>query len=303
MLYNINKNICAIENGDITEMDLNIDTSFVREFSNLKDFEKYCTSLDMKDILSLGKHCPCIFHDDERPSAGIFQKQGKFFYKCHCGTCGEKAMTIFQVVQRIRGKSYGDAVAFLAKLLNCKTPIKEKNHEIEETINKNIAILKQLENYAPTAARLLNKDDETLLMLYDFCSRNGSKQNKKGDILYSVTQRQLKVAIEEKFGKTKLVSHSLVFLAYLGFIERIPLYSTLIDIDTLIQYQSPLDNHSMRLTAQLLIKKLDAKAIVQIEKNAKNWKKRGYKKEKISFSYFCENESIWLANKLYPQMQ
>ena len=303
MLYNTNKNIRAIEKGDIAEIHFNIGTSFLRDFSDSKDFEKFCTSLDMKEILGLGKHFPCIFHDDHKPSAGIFQKEDKFFYKCHSETCCEKAMTIFQVVQKIRGKSYGDAYSFLVKLLNCKTPMKEKNHEIEETINGNIAILKQLGNYAPTAARLLNKDNETLLTLYDLCNKNAAKQNKRGDVLYSITQRRLRVSIEEKFGKTKLVSHSLVFLAYLGLIERLPLYSTLVDIDKLILCQNPMDNHSMRLTAQLLIKKLDAKTIAQIEKNAKKWEKVGHKKEDISFDYFCKHENIWVANTLYPQIQ
>ena len=59
-----------------------------------------------------GKACKCPWHDDRHASAGIYPKDGAWFYKCHvCGVQGD----IFDIQARVEGKEIKDLLRELGE--------------------------------------------------------------------------------------------------------------------------------------------------------------------------------------------
>ena len=54
-----------------------------------------------------GNACNCPFHDDHRPSAGVFERDGFWFYKCH--SCEAKG-DVFDIRAKLKGTSTGQAI-------------------------------------------------------------------------------------------------------------------------------------------------------------------------------------------------
>lgn len=274
-------------------------------FPSLEEFTEYGVRVDLQAFLGLPKSFPCLFHPDEHPSAGILQKKGKYYYKCFSPKCPGKALTVFQVVQRIRDCSFQQAVSFLCRLLNCRIQEDRSCKAVKTILENNRNALADLKTKAPTAYAILKKDERLLLLLYDLIETLGIKRRSDANIIFSVSQRRLLKLYNERHGKSPLISRSLSVLAYLGFIEKIPLYETeLIPLDALIEYSYPslADGYRSRLTMQILLYHLDDERLHQIERAAEKWKANGYKKSDMRFQTIYEKEGIFAANKLFPQV-
>lgn len=76
------------------------------------------------------KTSKCIFHEEKNPSAGIFQKDGLWYYKCHaCGASGDEV----DVLAMLRGGDKGKAIreyGELAGVQNGSIPLIEEAAKI-----------------------------------------------------------------------------------------------------------------------------------------------------------------------------
>jgi hypothetical protein len=80
--------------------------------------------------LGLGEHAKksarCCFHDDQRNSFSVWQRDGAWFWKCHAG-CGEGDEISFP--RKLKGLSQTDAVSLFLKMAGFPPRVPPKSHE------------------------------------------------------------------------------------------------------------------------------------------------------------------------------
>jgi hypothetical protein len=93
-----------------------------RTFDTYSDLRQYITcEIDLRQFLGVeGTKTRCIFHEDQKPSAGIFiTKNKEHYYKCHSNSCGAMG-NIVRCVQLLQGCSYAAAIKFIKSVFRLR---------------------------------------------------------------------------------------------------------------------------------------------------------------------------------------
>ncbi|KGK81783.1 hypothetical protein DP73_21175 [Desulfosporosinus sp. HMP52] len=94
---------------------------------NRKELYDYIFKMNLVDFLGLSSpNHQCLFHDDNTPSASIYntESDGHFLYTCHSSNCDFNTGNIIKCVERIQSCNKPQAINFLKKVYGL---------EIEET--------------------------------------------------------------------------------------------------------------------------------------------------------------------------
>ena len=91
-----------------------------------------------------GREIQCGFHQDDHASAGIYEKEGCWYYKCNASSCGVGG-DIFDIRAAATNRKVEDVIAEYAKREAPRSPIqkpKEKPETVYPTLERLTAAVK-----------------------------------------------------------------------------------------------------------------------------------------------------------------
>jgi hypothetical protein len=278
--------------------------SQMTQFADPKRLVHYLKSINLKVLFDVGSDLCCFFHDDENPSARLFQAaSGDWLYYCHSSNCsyGGKTFNLIQIVALLQGVSTVEALRFLREACGAVIQFDKKANKNTSSIFDNAFNMLQNGNFdriCPTAAKIVKKPLLKALYLFGKDSLQKSGVDCSGDTaVFSVSNQQFRDAIGKR--SFNRVSNFFALLAYLGLVRRIPLYE-LSDsrYRRMLQY---LQTHRGYLpTNQIEIFRLTDKRLQQVEVSAKQWKKEGYAFSTFTYAAVYSKEGTFRAHQFFP---
>lgn len=302
-MYNLTTQVKCIIDDDFS----NYDASFIskHEFDSLDEFKEYILALDISNVLGTEKNLCCIFHNDTKPSACIYDYEKKYYYKCFAECTHNDAVNLIEIIKIIKNIGYHQAILFLAKLFKCQLNFniegaKIINSNILKIIDNNIEILGQIKNKAPAAYKRLKTPLNLLYAIFEL-AKNGDS-NSYSENAFDITFSN--VFIEKSFNLFKN-SNSLAILHFFGLIQRLPAYQ--IKPDRLQQLFEVSHKESLRTTHVMnctRIYQYDNSIFDLLEKKAEEFeiilKNSNIKIRNFSFQNITEKNPL-VAMKLFPQ--
>lgn len=271
---------------------------------NQKQLVHYLKSINLKNLFVVGNDLCCFFHDDESPSARVFQaKSGDWLYYCHSANCryGGKALNLIQIVALLQGISTVEAFRFLREACGAVIqPDKKANKNTSSIFDDALNVIQNgdFDRICPTAAKIVKKP--LLQSLYHFGKDSLAKSGVDcfGDTaVFSVSNQQFRDAIgKHNFNR---VSNFFALLAYLGLLRRIPLFE-LSDSRYRKMLQYLMTHRGYLPTNQVEIFRLTGERLQQAEVSAKQWKKEGYAFSTFTYTAVFSKEGTFRAHELFP---
>lgn len=203
-----------------------------RTFESYDELKKYLLGINLADLLRVKNPSKfkCIFHNDSRPSAGIFEANGEFIYNCFSG-CEHGKKDIFNIVAKLQefegsaSEQYLKASKFLMDKLNLKVRNEEWMQAQFTTIRENRLILIQnrinKSNYPALSPRMRHITNLLRAMLDHAEAAVMSYPTKDitGQALFFVSYNQLSELLNGKDERT--IRKQITELTMLGLIRKI----------------------------------------------------------------------------------
>jgi len=154
----MNYNIQAIREHNIvylkTILNINNDTLI---FETQQQFLDYIFKIDLPELLGIDnpRNFKCLFHNDNNPSANIFndKETGNYIYKCNSASCGV-AYNIIGIIERLGNfKSRPKTYKFIKDLFNLEIMETDWQKEQKEILIENLKAIHngELESNCPQA--------------------------------------------------------------------------------------------------------------------------------------------------------
>ena len=306
-MNNNNYNIKAIRNRDAKYLKNKINNSHTI-LENNQAFFDYIFTYDLGKLLEISYPISfrCIFHDDNHPSAGIFQNdEGHYFY--HCFGCGV-SYNIINIIEMLGNfKSRPKAYKFIREIFNLEIQETEWQKEQKEILIENLKTLTngELKENCPIAYNNISRNikylQQLLLIAIDNVYDEKLTDNEDNVIFYASTRficEQLKMSPQS----AKEVSKKNVLFQYHELLnklddEEIPenmlKRSQAIGANKEIKNQKHINYYS--------IPSYTTNSFKDIERQGVNWKNNNYTMKGLSREMFYRTEGLDVANKLYPQ--
>lgn len=194
-----------------------------------KTFGNYIKrTVDIQSFFAFTSDCfKCIFHDDKDPSARILPPRkgnNEYSYYCHGDGCqtNSNALSIFDMISRIRKCDFNEAVDFMAKCfgVEIRPTVIVKNYR--EVVKERTAVLKKLKTRVRNKQFLERVDVDRVHKVFNHLIRETAQTSGKTervDLLYIPCAKRLleKIAgadCHRMYLTTK-------FMAFIGFIKPI----------------------------------------------------------------------------------
>ena len=268
-------------------------------FETQEELVRYVCGYNLSLLFDGKRKVKCIFHPDEKPSASIHCFSGCYLYTCHSANCEHAgSYNIVTLVEKIKGYTRGQALNYIRRCFRCYSKHSEEKEQDLNTIYKNIEILESLESMAPTANKILGKDKEILMHLYENVLNGKYTRKESGQITLSISCRQLM----KEMGKEIKVSQRLAVMAYLKLLRKIPLEELPDEtIDELIMLSRGRKENILKVTTYIEMERLTAAKIEEVENTAIKWKKLGYLKTKFTAREIYQKEGMKVFD-IYSQL-
>lgn len=273
----------------------------LHQFDNGKDFFDFLYKYNLARFLGVAERSPfrCLFHEDNKPSASVFQtdedKGGVWLYKCFSE---ELVLNIKELVKRLAGfRNDTDTLEFLKKCLNVEMAdnvwVAQKKEKIRQIID-------QFDNDFETMCPVANKNIKwgkgifNAILRFAYDTVEYVKEIKTSDIIFYMSNTDI-TRYSEKRDRDK-VSQWIKVFAYHGMLKMLP--DSEIPKDVL--------NNVTELTKKQNKKRVSFYQIEPlfydvIEQRAKRWKENHYTLKGVSYEMFLRTEGKDVANTLYPQ--
>lgn len=279
------------------------------EFDSVAEFWHYIyRNLNMVELLEINypKSFRCLFHDDNNPSASIFQNdEGVWLYKCHSGSCG-LTMNIKQLIEKLGNfKSEYKAIEFIKTIYNLS--IKETTWSIEQKANldsilNNLSMGKFAE-LCPQASKNIRYVREMFATLVSVAKENvygENYTNSDGDVVFFVSLGELAKIMKISLFRLNVISQRIAVLVYHDLIrklddDKIP--------EVLLKKAQALsiDKGANKRVNFYSIPSWVFEHLRGVEINGEKWKQYGYTIKGTSYEMFYRAEGIEIAQKIYPQ--
>lgn len=203
-----------------------------KTFESYDDLKKHLLSINLADLLRVKNpnKFNCLFHDDKKPSAGIFEVNGEYIYNCFSG-CEHGKKDIFNIVAKLKGiegspsEQCLKATRYLMTALNLKVRNEEWMQSQFTTIRENRLILTQnrinKNNYPALSPRMRHITNLLRAMLDHAEAAVMSYPSKDitGQALFFVSYNQLSEMLDGKNVRT--IKTQISELAMLGLIRKV----------------------------------------------------------------------------------
>ncbi|QHA92253.1 hypothetical protein [Bacillus sp. N1-1] len=214
----------------IKEQDVEVLKSILKpegiKVSSHEEVYDYLKKQNLKEFLGLGgTNFNCIFHEENKPSAGIItsQETGHYIYNCLSGNC-DVSLTIIQVTQRLTGLSMTDTLRFLRKVYNVEyfeTAWQQRRYKILEE-NQQFLISKEIEVLYPEVNKCIKNYVPILCSIHQLCIEFLQTENftdNRGNPIFFASTRY----IAQRCDKDKRrISDVVSLLVYLGLLRKVP---------------------------------------------------------------------------------
>jgi hypothetical protein len=302
-----NENIEAIRNHDFKFLRKKLGNTKRKIFKNRREMFDYIYRVDIAEILGIDspKSFCCILHDDNNPSASIFQTQnGIIKYKCHvCHKEGE-SLNLKQLIEVLGDfKSEYQSLKFIKDILNIDVKKSEWSEEQEQEQNIN-GIVEKLHDsgvdgftaLCPTASHNTRYAREIFLqMLIKARSTIYPDKTADGNIIFYMSMEE--IASKARKSKVDKVRNYVKMLEYHGMIETLE-DSQIPKAMLQTARQMAEENHYKRITFYSVPSWVQDR-LDEIERNGISWKEHGYRVNGISRELFERTEGEETANRLY----
>ncbi len=172
-IHNISKYIIYIRDSICREREYN----HIRDKYMFKDYTElfgYINNLDMKDMFDLGatKSAKCIFHDDRKESAVVYNgsDDGSWLYYCHSSNCPmhARALNNTQMISALCNVTISDFIRQLSVEAKIFTGNEQYNKELNKlATNQNAWFDLEASDY-PALTKLLKKNKATIHDLINY---------------------------------------------------------------------------------------------------------------------------------------
>lgn len=167
-------NVELIRNGDINTLRSKLNIITPLELENQNEFYIHITQMiDLSEFLGVGtSNCKCVFHNDGKPSAGIFiTERNQPFYKCHSSNCGFMG-NIIRCVERLRNCNRPQAISFIKDLYMLTIKDTEWQRQQKDILEENKRMIREgeLELYYPEVYALIKNYSNLIYLLHDIAA-------------------------------------------------------------------------------------------------------------------------------------
>lgn len=296
-------NLDCVRIGDFEQFGKQISNEYRhKKFDTFSSAADYIKRIDMSKLLNLPNFHRCLFHEDKHASASIFEtKNGIFRYKCHTPNCkAHRTVDVIDVVRELQQSSFDTSVEFLMKSLDITYDYDDKNSfckSCEDIIKGNRMFVDYCIENNSRAFKVIGANKSVLLALYNIAERQTFSKLKSQKLIIGASNTE----IQAELTKEVKISRALAILAYFGLIRRVPNYEIATNrLETLIHTRNP---NSCRIIGQTEIVRFApdySEAFAKLEQKADEWKVKGYKTKTFSFDEVKNRDSIFEANRLFP---
>lgn len=205
-----------------------------KTFESYEELKQYLLSINLADLLRVNNPSKfnCIFHVDNKPSAGIIEINGEYLYNC-LGGCEKGKKDIFNIISYLKGyqgseaEKFVKAQAYLMKELNIKVQDQEWMEAqfkafrcnrlmiIQNKINKNTyPALAPRMRFISNLLRAMLDHAEASVMSYP-------SKDYKGQALFFVSYTQLAELLGKDKDNTRTIRTQVAELAMIGLIRKV----------------------------------------------------------------------------------
>jgi hypothetical protein len=280
-------------------------------FENNQDFCDYIfKEINLGELLEFKypKSIRCIFHDDGKNSAGIFQnEQGYWIY--HCFGCGVSYNLLGVIEVLGKFKSRPKAYRFIREIFNLEIKETEWQKTQKEIIEYNLRALDtgELERECPQAYKNIKSNIKYLRQLLYIAMDNITNEKMTDDddnVLFFASTRYICQLMGISEGNIKEISKKSALFAYHKFINKIDnseVNKDLLKRSQAISINSTDKNKKYRHVNYYSIPSYNNMLFPEIEQQGKSWKENNYTIKGLSREMFFRKEGKDIADWLYPQ--
>jgi len=276
---------------------------------NNQAFFEYIKSYDLGRLLELKYPTSfrCIFHEDKKPSAGIFQnEEGTYIY--HCFSCG-KSYNIINLVEVLGNfQSRPKAYKFIREIFNLT--IMETEWQTEQKLliqeNRRVLLTGLLEEKCPTTYANIKRNimylEQMLMIAEDNIYSEKFLDATGNSVVFYASTKYICKSLGMSENSAKEVSKKNVLFAYHDLINKIAdneIPEEMLKRSQAINVNSP--NKSKKHINFYSIPSYTTNWIESNEKKGISWKNNGYNMTGLSREMFYRAEGQEVSDKLYPQ--
>lgn len=276
-------------------------------FNNRESFFQYLYQYPLDRFLGVeaGTAFCCFFHDDNNPSASVFQSGAetgkKWLYHCHSENM---TLTIKTLVEKAGDfQSEPEALDFLKDCLNLTILDNKWSRQQQETIDLILDKLLTTDEQSfsvlcPTAAGNVRFGLSLYMQILILAKSSiyPSKHIRDGDVLFYMSLDQItKAAKRSSKDKTLRWIKTLQYHALLKAVpdEEIP--------RDLLQKARRQAENQYRHVSFYKIPSMVYQKLELVERQGKRWKQNRYTLKGVSYEMFMRSEGKEVADSLYPQ--
>lgn len=278
-------------------------------FETNQEFIDYIRKdIDLGDFLefSYPRSIRCIFHNDNSPSASIFQNdEGVWLYKCHSDNCGV-TYNIIGVIERLANfQSRPKTYKFIKGIFNLEIMETEWQREQKEILLENLKILYdgEFEKNCPQANKNIKGIKhylERLILIALDNVHNDNLTDSEGQVVFFASAEYICKQMNISTNSINKIYQKLVVLAYhklLNKLEDKELPERFLKRAMAINIDNSKNNHVNFFS----IPSFTVNNFPDIEQCGRQWKENHYTMKGVSREMFYRAEGLETANKLYPQ--
>jgi len=302
-----NYNIKALRNRDTKYLKNKINNPKII-LENNQAFFDYIKGYNLGELLELKYPVSfrCIFHKDDKPSAGIFRnEEGTYIY--HCFSCG-KSYNIINIIEVLGNfQSRPKAYKFIKEIFNLEIMDTAFQKEQKELLEENYRALinGELEKNCPIAYANIKRNIKYLDQLFLIAKDNIYSEkftDNDNNVIFYASNKYICKLLNMSENSSKEISKKNALFAYHKLLnkigdseipEEILKRSQAIIINSENKHQKHINCYSIPSYSTLLFD--------EIEKQGKKWVDTNYSMTGISREMFYRGEGLEVANNLYPQ--
>ena len=308
----INYNVQAIKDHNIkylkTILNINNDTIV---FETEQQFKDFIFKIDLSSLLGIDepRSFKCIFHDDNSPSASIFQDidTGNYIYKCNSNRCGVSYNIIGCIEVLGNFKSRPKTYRFIKDLFNLEIMETDWQKEQKEILMENLKAIHngELELNCPQTYKNNKRILRYLEQMHYIALENVYNEkltDDSGNVVFFASRSYIANKMNISQNSLGKISDKLVVLSYHNLLnklddEEIP--DSLLDKSKHINAKD--NKNKYKRVNYFSIPSYTYNLYKEIEEQGRQWKENHYTMKGVSREMFFRAEGKEVADKLYPQ--
>ena len=264
------------------------------------------TQINLGELLEFNypKSIRCIFHDDNKNSASIFQADdGAWIYNCF--VCGV-SYNIVGVIERLANfKSRPQTYKFIKEIFNLEIMDTEWQKEQKEILLENLKIINssEFEDNSPQASKNIKRIKHYLEQLILIAMDNVHNENltdDDGQVVFFTSGDYLAKQMGISPNSLNKIYQKLVVLTYHRLLNKLDdddLPEKFLKRAKAISINSGKTNHVNFFS----IPSYTVNQFIKVEERGKQWKENHYTMKGVSREMFYRAEGKEVADELYPQ--